>query len=460
MRLYIIGIFLITYIILWEDGYLRRLWNILRCMQKLALPILETEYIHRTLLGRHHQLLAHAAAYAVYKEKFKATQGGEVGLVLDCEWAEAFSDKEEDKIATERRLDFQLGWYLDPIFYGDYPAVMRQRLGDKLPKLSEKDKELLSNAIDFVGLNHYTSRFISHVQKPRGIHFYQMQEMERIAKWNNGEVIGDKAASEWLYIVPWGIRRTLNYIATRYRNPKICNRECMDEEDSEISTLSEALNDTKRVGYFKGYIAAVAQAIRSAGAAEIEVGSKTCGPKNTANRRPARVLRLRRRRPVPLLPRALRPHLRSVLPHPPPDLLQILSFQSLIFSSSHHLLYLPQPNNTTTPHHAPPPSNLWHEMSDEELLQKAATTTTTMAASCGGMAEERKKVAFMFLTRGRMPLAPLWERFFRGHDSRLFSVYVHAPTPEFTEEPPRGSVFFRRRIPARSVASCLANLLL
>lgn len=57
---------------------------------------------------------------------------------------------------------------------------MRQRLGDKLPKLSEKDKELLSNAIDFVGLNHYTSRFISHVQKPRGIHFYQVQEMERI----------------------------------------------------------------------------------------------------------------------------------------------------------------------------------------------------------------------------------------------------------------------------------------
>ncbi|XP_020080937.1 uncharacterized protein LOC109704591 [Ananas comosus] len=124
-------------------------------------------------------------------------------------------------------------------------------------------------------------------------------------------------------------------------------------------------------------------------------------------------------------------------------------FQSLIFSSSHHLLYLPQPNNTTTPHHAPPPSNLWHEMSDEELLRKAATTTTTAAASCGGKAEERKKVAFMFLTRGRMPLAPLWERFFRGHDSRLFSIYVHAPPPEFTEEPPQGSVFFRRQIPSK-----------
>lgn len=38
-------------------------------------------------------------------------QGGEVGLVVDCEWAEPFSEKTEDQVAAERRLDFQLGWY-------------------------------------------------------------------------------------------------------------------------------------------------------------------------------------------------------------------------------------------------------------------------------------------------------------------------------------------------------------
>ena len=30
-----------------------------------------------------------------------------------------------------------------------------------------------------------------------------------------------QAASEWLYVVPWGIRRVLNYIAQRYNNPPI-----------------------------------------------------------------------------------------------------------------------------------------------------------------------------------------------------------------------------------------------
>lgn len=38
----------------------------------------------------------------------------------------------------------------------------------------------------------------------------------------------------------------------------------MDEEDDELEKLEfhERLNDTKRVGYFKGYLAAVAQAIK------------------------------------------------------------------------------------------------------------------------------------------------------------------------------------------------------
>lgn len=30
-----------------------------------------------------------------------------------------------------------------------------------------------------------------------------------------------QAASEWLYVVPWGIHKVLNYIAQRYNNPPI-----------------------------------------------------------------------------------------------------------------------------------------------------------------------------------------------------------------------------------------------
>jgi beta-glucosidase len=57
---------------------------------------------------------------------------------------------------------------------------MRQRLGSDLPTFSEKDKEFIRNKIDFVGLNHYTSRLIAHHQNPDDVYFYQVQQMERI----------------------------------------------------------------------------------------------------------------------------------------------------------------------------------------------------------------------------------------------------------------------------------------
>ncbi|GLT87929.1 hypothetical protein SLE2022_059800 [Rubroshorea leprosula] len=206
----------------------------------------------------------HRQAVSIYKSKYKEKQGGQIGLVVDCEWAEPNSDKSEDKHAAARRLDFQLGWYIHPLYYGDYPQVMREKLGNRLPKFSEEDKELLRNTMDFVGLNQYSARFIAHAADcPEEVSFYKDQEIEIIAQWEGGEMIGEKAASEWLYIVPWGIRKVLNYIAQTCNNPTIYVTENgMDDEDDSSLTLHEVLDDKLRVRYFKGYLAAVAQAIK------------------------------------------------------------------------------------------------------------------------------------------------------------------------------------------------------
>ena len=58
------------------------------------------------------------------------------------------------------------------------------------------------------------------------------------------------------------------------------------------------------------------------------------------------------------------------------------------------------------------------------------------------------KVAFMFLTRGPLPLSPLWERFFRGYEG-LFTIYIHT-NPSYKESMPQGSVFHGRRIPSKA----------
>jgi beta-glucosidase len=58
----------------------------------------------------HNVLLAHATAVDLYKRKFKPTQGGLVGMAVDCEWGEPMTDSVADKEAAERHVLFQLGW--------------------------------------------------------------------------------------------------------------------------------------------------------------------------------------------------------------------------------------------------------------------------------------------------------------------------------------------------------------
>ncbi len=92
------------------------------------------------------------------------------------------------------------------------------------------------------------------------------------------------------------------------------------------------------------------------------------------------------------------------------------------------------------------PTRLMHDMTDEQLFWRA----TMAPASSGGAYPFQRvpKVAFMFLAgRGVLPLAPLWERFFRGHEG-LFSIYVHAP-PGMVLNVSDDSPFYGRQIPSQ-----------
>ncbi|KAK9699781.1 hypothetical protein RND81_08G196000 [Saponaria officinalis] len=87
--------------------------------------------------------------------------------------------------------------------------------------------------------------------------------------------------------------------------------------------------------------------------------------------------------------------------------------------------------------------NLMHNMSDEELFWRATLVPRIEKYPF----DRTPKIAFMFLTKGPLPLAPLWERFFKGHERR-FSIYVH-PMPGYIEDFASSSVFYRRQIPSK-----------
>ncbi|KAL6137561.1 hypothetical protein ACLB2K_062853 [Fragaria x ananassa] len=90
-----------------------------------------------------------------------------------------------------------------------------------------------------------------------------------------------------------------------------------------------------------------------------------------------------------------------------------------------------------------PPSSLLHNMNDTELLWLAS-----MAPQVKEYPFKRvPKIAFMFLTKGPLPMEPLWERFFKGHEG-LYSIYVHS-LPSYTPNFSATSVFYKRQIPSK-----------
>ncbi|KAI7729123.1 LOW QUALITY PROTEIN: hypothetical protein M8C21_033223 [Ambrosia artemisiifolia] len=84
-----------------------------------------------------------------------------------------------------------------------------------------------------------------------------------------------------------------------------------------------------------------------------------------------------------------------------------------------------------------------HNMSDEDLV-KSVIEVSKMSTT-----NAPYKVAFMFLTPGPLPLSPLWELFFKGHEG-LFSIYVH-PHPLYNDTIPQESVFYGTRITSQPV---------
>lgn len=89
------------------------------------------------------------------------------------------------------------------------------------------------------------------------------------------------------------------------------------------------------------------------------------------------------------------------------------------------------------------PGQLTHEMTDEEIFWRASMVPRKEEYPY----KRVPKVAFLFLTRGPLPLASLWDRFFHGHEE-LYSVYVHS-LPGYKLDVSETSAFYGRQIPSQ-----------
>ncbi|EED13542.1 beta-glucosidase, putative [Talaromyces stipitatus ATCC 10500] len=93
----------------------------------------------------HTIILSHAAVVQIYTTEFQQSQTGEISIVLNGQFYEPWDLNSDMHIeAAQRRLEFYIGWFGDPIFLGqDCPESMKSRLGDRLPRFTTEELELL-----------------------------------------------------------------------------------------------------------------------------------------------------------------------------------------------------------------------------------------------------------------------------------------------------------------------------
>jgi len=249
----------------------------------------------------HNMILSHGEAVRIFRAEF-AAQRGKIGLALNSDFAVPHNRSSPRELAAvQRQRDFQIGWFADPVYFGDYPASMRDSVGSRLPKFTAEESALLKNSTDFFGINNYFSTHAfgapqSALGRALWKWFSRWYTLEG-AYYADREVrLMDDPAWErvttgtgWT-IVPWGFRDLLLYVQERYQprggiavtesgtshseddlaesdkipgaiEPQPYNPASPPKEDWD----SETLDDPRRVRWYKAHLTAL-HAARARGA--------------------------------------------------------------------------------------------------------------------------------------------------------------------------------------------------
>ncbi|XP_077448753.1 uncharacterized protein kl isoform X1 [Stigmatopora argus] len=193
----------------------------------------------------HQMLRAHALAWRAYDRDFRAAQGGQVSLALHMDWVEpAYSFSREDVEPAKRVLDFRVGWFAQPVFGdGDYPLGMRSWLRQlnslELPAFKEEDRSLVRGTYDFFAISHFSTELVTHAKEDPYTYTSSLEVQHMIdTTW----ILSPRP------VVPWGLRKALNWVKERYPHVPIYVMANGVQEDAG------RFKDSLRVFYLYNYI--------------------------------------------------------------------------------------------------------------------------------------------------------------------------------------------------------------
>ncbi|KAF9623057.1 hypothetical protein IFM89_036193 [Coptis chinensis] len=240
-----------------------------RCSYPFGVNCTKGDSTTEPYIGAHIILLSHAAAVHLYRTTYQEKQRGQIGITLLGFWFEPMTNSPQDIAAAKRTLDFLVGWFLEPLVYGRYPAVMRKIIGSRLPYFKENEQEQIKGSFDFIGLNHYCGFYVQDV--PKSLDKYgrdYFRDMSAKSAFTDGLQL--RLTEGWApdmkpdgMIVGWGLRRLLDYVKVNYNNPATFIHENGYPMNVDDSSNTASRNDTERIEYLKIYIENLLLSVRN-----------------------------------------------------------------------------------------------------------------------------------------------------------------------------------------------------
>ncbi|KAH7862144.1 hypothetical protein Vadar_000720 [Vaccinium darrowii] len=205
----------------------------------------------------HHMLISHGVAVKVYKEKYQASQKGQIGITLISEWVLPYSNSKPNEEAAQRGLDFTFGWFIHPLTYGDYPQTMRSLVRKRLPEFTPEQVSLVKGFFDFIGLNYYTAYYASNVSFANTVNVsYSTDSLANLTSKLTPQ--GDNV----FYTYPKGLQDVLIYTKEKYNNPVIYITE-NGMGDANNVTTKEGVMDHLRIDFYRRHLGALQNAINT-----------------------------------------------------------------------------------------------------------------------------------------------------------------------------------------------------
>ncbi len=186
----------------------------------------------------HNLMVAHGTAMQAIRS---IEPNAQVGIVLNLSPVETLTDDVYEKKAAERAWKATSAWFLDPLFQACYPPGALRDLGADAPDVKPNDFALISQKLDYLGVNYYTRTVFGaqgEVKKVPGSEYTEMG-------WE---------------VAPEALGRMLVRMHHDYRLPPIYIAENGCALDDQV--VDDHVHDTRRIKYIHDHLVELRKTMR------------------------------------------------------------------------------------------------------------------------------------------------------------------------------------------------------